>query len=145
MDYAALEACLADVLFVKDIAHSVIVKYFPERLDLWTVPHDVMCAIESRFCNTCRYTNGDVRRFLFGVYHGPYVNKQFLPAIELNTGGKMWFRYGEPHRDDDQPAFEHSTGSKYWYYRGKKHRFNKPAVIDLNGKEEYWMDGIQIK
>ena len=51
---------------------------------------------------------------------------------------KVWYHYGERHRDNDKPAVVNRY-FKYWYQKGKLHRYNdKPAIERTYANEWYW-------
>ena len=50
------------------------------------------------------------------------------PAIEWNSGSKLWYQNNKLHRING-PAIERVNGDKYWYYEGKE--------IDCESQEEF--------
>jgi len=69
----------------------------------------------------------------------PWINKHLLDykrGIQIveydDYRGKVWYKYGKVHRDDDLHAVELPNGTKKWFIYGKLHRVNGPAIIGSN-------------
>lgn len=61
-------------------------------------------------------------------------------------GNKYWENdRGKYHRDHDLPAIEYHNGAKAWYKNGKRHREVGPALIFCDGKELWFLNGIQYE
>jgi hypothetical protein len=71
-----------------------------------------------------------------GDYH-----REDGPAVEYGNGGKYWYINGQKHREDG-PAIENS-GGKAWMINDKLHRVDGPAVEWCDGKENWWLEGIE--
>ena len=65
-----------------------------------------------------------------------------LPAVEYNTGTRMWFINGKLHREGG-PAIIYPGGVKEWWINGKKHREGDPAVEYPSGAEEWYINGLR--
>lgn len=120
---------------------------------------DDLPAYESKDCNSW-YSEGLLHR------------SNDLPAM-IDLDGNYWYKEGLCHRDNDLPARIIRNGEKqYWYKEGKKHRvglpafiqqkhsyfmyceewwennekhrIEGPAVIYGDGREEWWINGVQI-
>lgn len=97
-----------------------------------------------------------------GVLHNPYG-----PAKIRKDGSYRWEINGKLHREDG-PAFICPSGKDFrhqrdddgvpvgvepeiecpieaWYTHGKKHNPKGPAVKWLDGRQEYWLDGEELK
>ena len=61
------------------------------------------------------------------------------PAVEYQTGGKVWYRNGMTHREDG-PAIEWSSGTKEWCQNNQKHRVDGPAIEWNCGTKEWWQN-----
>lgn len=90
-----------------------------------------------------------IQRFRDGKYeldwyvHGGR-HRRDGPAQELRNGAKVWWTYGEVHRDGKGPAVEHPDGSKGFYYKGKILGITGPAVVWATGEGgDYWWQGAE--
>ena len=66
---------------------------------------------------------------------GGLLHREDGPALELPSGTRRWYRYGELHREDG-PAIEKADGSYEWRLDGALHREDGPAFKD--SKVESW-------
>jgi len=64
---------------------------------------------------------------LFGDH---YVHRLNGPAIELDTGTKIWLLNNKTHRYRG-PAEEYADGRRTWYYYGQPYRYYSHASPDL--------------
>ena len=59
----------------------------------------------------------------------------------VDNGTKIWHKNGKIHRDNDLPAIIYGNGVKYWYKNGRLHREKGPAIVNLDGENEYFLNG----
>lgn len=59
------------------------------------------------------------------------------------TGHVCWFKDDVLHRENDLPAIEWHNGCKVWYWYGQKHRENGPALTDNEGFKQWWIHGTK--
>jgi len=72
------------------------------------------------------------------------THRNFGPAIECQTGSKVWYRFGIPHRFGG-PSAEWANGSLSWHYEGKRFRERSIGIPDLvfpirNRGVRIWLD-----
>ncbi len=68
-----------------------------------------------------------------------------LHEVYENWDGEIsHFEGGSLHRDDGGPARIWPSGQSEWYYKGRRHSFTGPAIIRPDGKNQYWIHGVQI-
>jgi hypothetical protein len=84
------------------------------------------------------------------------LHREDGPAIEWNSGTKVWYLNGLLHREDG-PAREFSNGTKVWWLNGNCHREDGPAYEGSDGdkwwylnsesysEQEYQQEVIRIK
>ena len=66
-------------------------------------------------------------------------------VCEIDYGGnKYWRLNGLLHREEDLPAVEHNTGTKIWCINNNLHRENGPAVEYFDGGKEWYLNGKKI-
>jgi hypothetical protein len=66
------------------------------------------------------------------------------PAIDIQSGSKLWYRDGKRHRDNNEPAVIYADGTKEWYKDGQLHRDNdEPAIINPDGSKYWHKNGKQ--
>ena len=75
-----------------------------------------------------------------------------LPAVEYDTGSKLWRVNGEEHRDEKDPetglslpAYENPDGCKLWYKHGKLHCEDGPAVRMPKEYDDWVVNGHTVK
>jgi hypothetical protein len=57
--------------------------------------------------------------------------------------GKLSLKYGGFHRLNG-PMLVGNTQYKEWFYRGFRHNLKGPAFTYGEGREEYWLWGVQF-
>lgn len=78
-----------------------------------------------------------------GFEYKKYNNKLHRedgPAIERESGTKLWYINGSKHREDG-PAIEREGGTKCWYKYDKLHRENGPAIENSDGSKQWFLYG----
>jgi len=75
-----------------------------------------------------------------------------LPAVEYDTGSKLWRVNGDEHRDEKDPetglslpAYESADGVKLWYKHGKLHCEDGPAVRMPKEYDDWVVNGHTVK
>ncbi len=77
-------------------------------------------------------------------YRGKLHRDNDLPAVIYSNGERHWYQNGKLHRDNDLPAMIYSDGTQHWYRYGKRHRDNDlPAVIFSDGNQLWYKHGIK--
>jgi hypothetical protein len=62
---------------------------------------------------------------------------------EYDTGDTISYYNGVVESYKDHPAVVSNNGTLLWFSNGKLHRVNGAAVKNINGTQEYWLDGVQ--
>ena len=73
------------------------------------------------------------------------INRKKIESekVETKINGKIWFKFGLVHRDNDQPAYIDDNEQVWWKF-GQIHRDNDlPANITANG-DKYWFKNYKI-
>lgn len=70
-----------------------------------------------------------------------YLHNTLEPAVQKSNGDFFWYDHGVLHRENG-PAVMHNN-TIMWYNKGVVHREDGPAIIRKDGKEEFWVNGIQ--
>jgi len=100
--------------------HAIKIMFLP-----YTINYPYYTRTEPPYIETC----------CNGLRHS--VNDE--PALVTEQDGdniKVWYKYGDIHRDGDNPALIWDNGQQWWK-NGKKHRDgDEPAVIGYGSK--YW-------
>lgn len=86
----------------------------------------------------CIYTNGTYIWFYKNEIH-----KNRGPAIETDSGSKMWYKNGRLNRGGDRPAIVRADGRTEWWVNGQRHREDGPALITKTGDEEWFYKGVK--
>ena len=64
------------------------------------------------------------------------------PAVEYQTGSKVWYKNGLIHRENG-PAFDGYNGSKEWWINGDRHREDGPAIEHADDNKFWYLNGRQ--
>lgn len=66
-------------------------------------------------------------------------------TIVKQKGATFYYKKGTHHyHNDNGPAVKFNDGSLMFYIDGKKHREGAPAVIWIEGKKEWWINGVRL-
>jgi len=72
-----------------------------------------------------------------------YLDKNRIVRKTKNHGVVSYFdENGKLHRESG-PAYDDGKAHKAFYKHGEIHNLQGPAVFWPNGREEYWIEGVQ--
>lgn len=79
-------------------------------------------------------------------YIGGLLHRDNNPAVIGKGGVYKWYKHGKKHRDGDLPAETDEKGNNFWFRDGLLHRSdNKPAIEYVDGKREYYLNGVRYE
>ena len=96
--------------------------------------------VEPYHYRAIRKTRHDVGVYIRGVQHS--VRDEPV-ALYRAQSGRVWYKYGDVHRDDDKPAniiLAVNCCCVLWYRRGELHRDNKPCMMWPTLGDMRWND-----
>lgn len=101
LSYNSVKSTCQDILQIDDLVDLLCLHYIPDFIDYFSMPNDIQCTIERRFCklkNTKKKRNKEW--FMFNRRHGP----SNWPAIETRTNIKVWLKSGLYYRRNNLPT-----------------------------------------